>query len=523
VEVDDLNIAAHVQANAERHGDQPALSDAERALDYAELADRFRRCASVLAKAGVGPGDRIALLMGNRTPFIEIVLAAAQLGAVVVPLNARLTAWEIRRQLDDSTPRVIAYDSPHAAVAESACAEAASPPGHHLRCGDLHDSYEAALAASSPHREFAAVDPEDPLMILYTSGTTGMPKGAVLPHRKTIYNGLNAAAFFGITPDDRVLVTLPLFHSFGISILSLPALQHGASVTLHPRFDAKTVWKTVEREGISYFGGVPTMFQSLLESLESATQHFDLHSLRFMFTSGAAIPVERIHEFQEHGLVLKQGYGQTETSTLCCLDSADAVRKAGSVGRAVKSIELRVVASNGFDAAPEDWRDVPAGEIGEIVVKGPITMTGYWHCAEQTAETLRGDWLRTHDLATIDAEGFVTLVGRARDLYISGGENVYPAEVEAVFEEHEAVREIAVVGISNERWGEVGRAYVVAEHGIEIDADALLAWGSARHARFKLPQEVVVLDVLPRTVSGKVQKHRLPGLEPRPEDEASTD
>jgi fatty-acyl-CoA synthase len=514
VEPQDVNVASWIRKHAATCGSRTALADAERKLDYTALDSRISRCASVLEARGIGSGDRVALLLGNRTAFVEVVIAAAQLGAITVPLNARLTAWEIRRQLDDCTPVLLVTDRDHADIAEDACDGAQSPPRSLLRCGDEPDAYETAIAAVQPRSAIERVDPDHPMMILYTSGTTGTPKGALLPHRKTLYNGRNAERFFGIVPEDRVLVMLPLFHSFGLSILTLPALQAGASVTLQPRFDPMAVWETVEREGISFFGGVPTMFQRLLDSLDSATnRRYDLSSLRFLFTSGAAIPVERVRDFERHGLVLKQGYGQTETSTLCCLEARDAVRKAGSVGRPVEHAEIRIVTVRSLDGPVANWIDAAVGEAGEVVVKGPITMLGYWQRPDETAETLRGEWLRTHDLASVDDEGFVTLVGRANDLYISGGENVYPAEVEAVFGEHPAVREIAVIGIRDERWGETGRAYVVWETEHPSDADALLAWGRERLAVFKLPSEFVSVAVLPRTVSGKVQKHRLPGAE----------
>ena len=256
----------------------------------------------------------------------------------------------------------------------------------------------------------------------------------------------------------------------------------------------------------------PTVHQRLAEVLEERrhSDPVDTESLRFCFTAGAAASVELVHTFEQFGLVLKQGYGQTETSLLCCLEERDAVRKAGSVGRPLCHLELRVVGLDEISAPSHCWRDVEPGETGEIVVRGPITMLGYWNRPEANAETLREDgWLRTNDLATIDAEGFITLAGRARDMYISGGENVYPAEVEAVFCEHPAVREIAVVGVPHERWGETGRAHLVVENGREIDPEALLDWAGERLAKFKLPERFVFERELPRTASGKVQKHRL--------------
>jgi fatty-acyl-CoA synthase len=252
------------------------------------------------------------------------------------------------------------------------------------------------------------------------------------------------------------------------------------------------------------------MFQALLQALDCPpARDFDRSSLRFLFTAGAAIPVEVVRAFEDHGLVLKQGFGQTETSILCCLEAEDAVRKAGSVGRPVKHAEIRVVARDSLKLPTDQWRDVALGEKGEIVVRGPIAMLGYWNRPEATSETLRGEWLRTGDLATIDAEGFITLAGRARHMYISGGENVYPAEVEAVLEQHPAIAEIAIVGVPDPKWGEVGEAYVVPAPETELDSEALLIWARERLAVFKLPARFISLPALPRTATGKVQRHKL--------------
>jgi fatty-acyl-CoA synthase len=507
----DPNLAAWIARHARLRPDAPALADEARRLDYAGLDRRVQRCAGVLREHGVDRGDRVALVLGNGSPYLEAVFAASRLGAIAVPLNARLTAPELRFLIGDCRPRFLLCDAAHAAAAEAACQGLGAPPPR-LACGGEPDAYEAALAACAPVEAIAPVSPEDPVILMYTSGTTGAPKGALLPQRKALYNCLNAEIFFGLTPADRVLTVLPLFHSFGLQILSLPALHAGASVVLQAHFDPERVWQTVGREGITYLGGVPTMFRALLRALEAAPAgSLDLASLRFLFTAGAAIPVELIHAFQAHGLVLKQGFGQTETSILCCLDAADAVRKAGSVGRPVRHAEVRVVGLAELPGPPETWRDVAPGETGEIVVRGPITMIGYWERPEATAEVLRGEWLRTGDLATRDAEGFVTLVGRARHMYISGGENVYPAEIERAYEAHPAIREIAVVGVPDEQWGEVGHAYCVMAPGATFDEAELRAWGRQRLADFKLPRRFFRVESLPRTETGKVKVFELPG------------
>ena len=270
------------------------------------------------------------------------------------------------------------------------------------------------------------------------------------------------------------------------------------------------MWDAVDREGVSFFGAVPTMFR---RSTTPSTQRRAVglsRALRFAFTAGSAIPVELIHAFEARGLLLKQGFGQTETSILCCLEERDAIRKAGSVGRPVFHAEVRVIETRTLDGPPETWRDAPPGVQGEIVVRGPITMIGYWRRPEASAETLRGEWLRTGDLATVDDEGFITLVGRARDMYISGGENVYPAQVEAAYLEHPAIREVAVIGVPHPRWGETGCAFIVPEAGERCPStDGLRSFGRERLATFKVPTLFRELAELPKTVTGKVQKHRL--------------
>jgi len=499
------NVGSWTLRRAQIGPDHLAVVDAERSLDYRALHERSGRCAALLAARGVDAGDRVALLLGNRTAYLELVFAAAQIGAIAVPINARLTAPEVRGLIADCTPALLVHEAALEPLARDAIARLANAPPV-LVCPD---AYESELAAHSPREAILPVSPEHPMILMYTSGTTGEPKGALLPHRKTLYNSLNAELFFGIRREDRVLVTLPLFHSFGLAILSLPALYAGAAIFLEPRFDAARTWQLIASERITYLGAVPTQLAALLAELEARGPAPPPPSLRFLFGAGAAVPVEQIQGFQERGIVLKQGFGQTETSILCCLDAADAIRKAGSVGRPVFHAELRVVAKETIDGRVEEWLDAATGEPGEIVVRGPITMLGYWNRPDETAATLRGEWLRTGDIAAGDDEGFLTLVGRVRDMYISGGENVYPAEVEAAYAQHPAVREIAVVGVPDERWGEVGRAYVVTRDGCPLDGDALRAWGAERLARFKLPRDFVAIASLPRTETGKVQKHRL--------------
>jgi fatty-acyl-CoA synthase len=502
------NVGAWLPHWAARRPGKLAVDDGERRLDYRALEERSARLAGWLRRAGVGPGERVGILLGNRSAYFEALFAAARVGAVSLPINTRLSPREVRFLLEDAAPAALLYEHELAQTVDRA--GAARRPGLRIAVGGDPDAYEQGLAASPPAPEVAPVLPEDPVMLMYTSGTTGEPKGALLPHRKTLANSLNAQLYFAIRPDDRVLVAAPLFHSLGLLILSLPVLYAGASLFLQPRFRPEDFWRAVARERITYSGGVPTMYQRLHDALaDPDVGTFDLSSLRFLFTAGAAAPVDLVRAYDERGQILIQGYGQTETSILCCLDAANALRKAGSVGRPVFHAEVRCVQVESLDEPPEKWRDAAPGETGEVVVRGPVLMLGYWGRPEETARTIREGWLRTGDLASVDAEGFYTLSGRARDMWISGGENVYPAEVEAVFAEHPAVREIAVIGVPDREWGEVGRAFVVIEAGQPLDREALLAWGRERLAAFKLPRSFVAVESLPKTASGKVQKHQL--------------
>ncbi len=501
------NVARWLSQRARISPERLALVDEERRLSFAELEERTQRAAGWLSRQGTGPGDRVALLLANRCAYLELVFAAARLGAIAMPINTRLAPPEVRQRVEDARPAGLVYETHLAGLVDRALEGSAHRPGWRLAVGGRRDAYEAALAGAPRHEAIRAVDPDAPMILMYTSGTTGVPKGALLPHRKTLYNTLNAQLFFGLTMRDRVLVVVPLFHSFGLKILAIPALYAGATVFLRSRFDARELWQSVERERITYFGGVPTLFPPLLEALDA--ERPDVSSIRFLFTAGAAIPVDLIHAFEARGLRLKQGFGQTETSILCCLDAEDAVRKAGSVGRPVFHAEVRIVRVPSLREAPARWETCEPGEDGEIVVRGPITMLGYWERPEANAETLCDGWLRTGDLARVDEEGFVTLSGRTRELYISGGENVYPRQVEAVLEQHPAVREVAVIGVPHPRWGEVGRAYLVLEPGAALNPEALRTWARERLAAFKVPAEFRAVRELPRTVTGKVQKHRL--------------
>jgi fatty-acyl-CoA synthase len=482
------NVGGWLRARAALHPERAAIvcEPSGARLTYRELDRLADRVAAALARAGVGVGDRVAVALPSEPVYLALYFAAARLGAILIPLNTRLTRHELDFQIADAEPR----------LAIRGDAVDLSPPAS----GRLWsaDELRAALPERAPECALAPGG-EAPHVLMYTSGTTGTPKGALLPHRKTLYNTLNAEIYFGLREGDVVVAPVPLFHSFGLKILSVPALFCGATVVIVERFDASGLQQVVRRHAGTLLGAVPVMWQRMLRA---GVDREALRSLRLAFSAGAALDVETIREFAALGIPLVQGYGQTETSILCCLDAEHAVSRAGSVGRPVRYGEVRI--------ADEAGRTQPPLVPGEVVVRGPILMLGYWRRPEETAASRLDGWLRTGDLAIADAEGFVTLVGRSKELYISGGENVYPAEVERVLETHPDVAEAAVVGVEDPEWGESGRAFLVPARR-PLDTEAVLAWARERLARYKLPREVVLVDELPRTASGKIQKHLLRG------------
>jgi fatty-acyl-CoA synthase len=334
---------------------------------------------------------------------------------------------------------------------------------------------------------------------MYTSGTTGRPKGAVLSHRKTFFNCLNADIFFKMHFDDIMLVILPLFHSGGLFIQTSPSIYKGATMVLHPKFDPLKVYRDIERYNVTKFLGVPTVYRALVKV--APHQRGNISSLKVCAGGGEKTTPELFEKCREAGLAFRQVMGQTETSILLWASEEDSFRKPGTVGRPVFHAEVNIVDKSG--------RQVKPGDIGEIVVGGSIMMKEYWQDPVRTEETIRNGMLYTGDLARTDEEGYYFLVDRAKDMYITGGENVYPAEVERVIREHPQIEDIAVVGVPDDKWGEVGQAYVIPKKGSNFNADSLIGFCKERMAKFKCPRNVVFCEEFPRTSLGKVRKREL--------------
>lgn len=487
-----------------RQPDKTALLFGTASYSYGDLWERVVRLAEGLRRFGIHKGDRVVLLSMNHPCCIEIYFACSLTGTIFVPINFRLADREVLFQIEDADPSAVVFGHgqtqrlPSLLPLVSLPEEAVFVLGETVGGSRRLEALFSAGTSGTDLGPFPHLEPEDPQMIMYTSGTTGIPKGALLPYRKTFYNNLNAEVFFGLTPRDTVLVPVPLFHSLGLNILSLPVLFSGGTVVLMERFEEKVLLESIQAHRVTFMGAVPTIYKRLLDfGLEA----YDLSSLRFCFTAGAPMPLSVIKQYHERGILMKQGFGQTETSILCCLEARDAARKAGSVGTPVRHAEVRVV--------DEDFMDVLPGQVGEIVARGPIVMLGYWRRPEETARSLAGGWLRTQDLAVRDEEGFITLVGRKGDMYISGGENIYPEEVERVYEAHPDIEEIAVLGVPDPDLGEAGAACIVPRRGVRLDAQGLREYARGKIAGYKIPRHFRYFDALPKTVTGKVQKYLL--------------
>lgn len=488
-----------------------ALTFEGRDVSYDELDQRSNRLASALARNGFDHGERVAVLLYNCVEWAEIFFAVAKLGGVVVPVNYLLRGQEVSHILDDCGATWVIY--------EGRLRSALTSPGlvdtsrRYIGIdvpGDIegHElAYEALVAQGSPE-EFIpdhVVALDDLLLLQYTSGTTGAPKGAMHTHSTVLWNSFHQVVDYQITADDVCLVVPALCWAAGFHDLFLATMWVGGRVVLTPSrgFDPKDFLSLVQDRGVTITLLVPTVLKRVL--LEPTFGEYDASSLRIVCSGGEPVPVTSIHEF--HRLLptcsILQAYGMSEFPTMMLyLDAAHAMAKVGSAGRACSAAEIRIVDADG--------KDLPAGEVGEIICRSPATMMGYYNKENETAEAIVDGWLHTGDLAHMDGDGFVYVSGRSKDMIITGGLNVYPAEVERVIAQHPAVLEVAVVGQKDTDWGEIGYAFVVLQEGADLGEDELRVYLNEQLAKFKIPQRFTIgSDPLPRTTSGKVQKFRM--------------
>ncbi|GLW31708.1 acyl-CoA synthetase [Actinoplanes regularis] len=469
-----------------------ALIFGKRRVTYAELHQRIARLAGALRSAGVRRGDRVAYLGPNHPALVETMFASWLLGAVFVPLNFRLTAGELSYQLRHSGARVLIHDP-------------AMPPVDAAVTVPL-DAYEEFL--EDPIHPDEPVGPADAACILYTSGTTGHPKGAVLTHGNLVWNCVNLLVCVDVASDEMTLLSAPLFHVAALDQCLLPTFLKGGTSVIMPSWDVDGCFDLIEEHRVTWMFGVSTMYAGLSRSPRWVSA--DLSSVRSLMTGGAPVPAALIRRYQERGLLFCQGYGMTETAPgATFLEARESREHAGSAGLPVFFAQVRCVRP--------DLTDTDPGEPGEVLVRGPNVTPGYWDDPEATAAAfVDGGWFRSGDVAIVDEAGHFHIVDRTKDMYISGGENVYPAEVEAAIFEHPGVAEVAVVGVPDQEWGEVGRAFVVPRQGSALRPDDVPAFLRDRLARYKIPRYVDVVADLPKTGSNKIRKAPLRAL-PLPE------
>jgi fatty-acyl-CoA synthase len=501
-----MNIAWWVKRWSELHPQKTAIIYEDNRTSYIELHQKVNQACCWLQSLGIEKGDRVAVMLNNCPEFLELYLACSRLGALFVPVNYRLAAPELDYTLSNSRPRLFVFGGEYVEIIFNLTLQdrrplmlLASIP-ECTNFGDVLD-YHAGTRACEGQQPFmtesmAPATPEEPHVIMYTSGTTGHPKGAVLSHRKTFFNCLNADIFFKLHFDDIMLVVLPLFHSGGLFIQASPVFYKGGTLIIHPKFDPHRAYGDIRKYQVTKFLGVPTVYKSLVKV--AAKNRGANSSLKVAAIGGEKLTPELMSQFQEAGFSLRQIMGQTETSILLWAHEEDAVRKPDSVGRPVFHADVKIV----------DRKGRPCGidQVGEIVVRGSIMMTEYWQDPAKSEDTIRGGWLHTGDLARMDEDGYFYLIDRKRDMYISGGENVYPAEVERVLRNHPDIEDIAVVGVPDESWGEVGYAFVMPRQGVDLTAEGVIGFCEGKLARYKWPQKVIFNSDFPRTALGKVRK-----------------
>ena len=465
----------------------PAIVTAGRPVTYAELDELAGRLSASLLERGVASGDRVALLAGNSLEFAVAVHAVTRIGAILVPLNTRLTPPEIAWQLGDSGSRTLLFHEPTHPAAVQAATDAGLPAAALLSLDE--PANPLAPRPALPHEADTAHS------IIYTSGTTGRPKGAILTYGNFWNSAAGSAFNMGVLPGDRWLACMPLFHVGGLSILLRSAI-YGTTAVIHAGFDETTVDHALRNEGISLLSVVPTMLQRMLDADDALYPA----SVRGVLVGGGPVTGELLGRALERGLPVLQTYGLSEAaSQVTTLSPADAASRVGSAGKPLVCTQLRV------DAEP--------GQPGEILVSGPTVTPGYFGNPEATAQAIRHGWLHTGDIGRLDEDGFLYVLDRRDDLIVTGGENVYPAEVEAALGQHPAVEAAAVVGLPDERWGQIVAAAVVVRPG--FDPEEAAAWLKERLAGYKVPRRFVSVESLPATASGKVQRHLVRRVFPR--------
>jgi long-chain acyl-CoA synthetase len=490
-----MNLASNLIDTAGKDGSRAAVKLDDVELTYAALDEGSARLAGLLRAKGVQAGDRVGIMLPNSPYFSLVYYGVLRAGGVVVPMNVLLKSREVRFYLENPGAKVVFAWHEFASAAEEGAIGAGAEclivkPG----------GFEQLLASAEPVSEVADRSPDDTAVILYTSGTTGVPKGAELTHGNLGRNCEVAQKLFSLTEQDVVFGGLPLFHAFGQSACLNTVVRAGACLTLLPRFDPGKALAIIDRDGVSVFEGVPTMYTALLHQ---PSEQGAGATLRICVSGGAALPVEVLRGFEERfSCKLLEGYGLSETSAIASFNHADRDRKPGSVGTPIEGVGMKIVDDKGTE--------VPQGEVGEIVIRGHNIMKAYWNRPEATAEAIDADgWFHSGDLGKVDEDGYFFIVDRKKDMIIRGGYNVYPREIEEVLYEHPAVREAAVIGIPHDELGEEVAAVVALKEGEQLSVEDLQSYVKGQVAAYKYPRSIWFVDELPKNPTGKVLKRAI--------------
>ncbi|MGA7295170.1 MAG: AMP-binding protein [Terriglobales bacterium] len=480
-----------------------------RQFTYAELNRRALQCARVWTDlCYLVPGDRVCILAENRVEYVDAFWAAGKSGIILVPLGTRSTAHELHQILADCNPRCLLYSARYEKLAVEL---QQLMTFEYLVSLDAKDnaektlSYAKALDRVHPDPLATRLQPEDVFCLLYTSGTTGRPKGVMIPHRQIAWNAYNTVISWQLRQTDRVQVYTPMYHAGGLTVFMTPLFAIGGSIVLHDGFDVAEILQALRDYECTILFGVPTIFKMLLESPKFTV--FDLRRLRWCCSGGAPLPLQLLRAYQERGAIFRQGYGLTEVGVNCfAMSDHDSRRKPGSIGKPMMFTEAKL-----FDSQNPDHQLAP-NQVGELCLRGPHVCGGYWNNPSATAQVLDSEgWLHTGDLARFDEDGFFYIAGRSKDMIISGGVNIYPAEIEKEILDHPAVAEVSVIGTTDEKWGEVPVAFVALKSGASVSGNELIEFLRPRINKIKLPRQVIFTEALPRNAYGKVLKLELLG------------
>ena len=494
-----MNISAWIDRHAGLTPDKTAIRFAGRDVSYADLAQLIDRLASALSASGVRSGSCVAFLGFNSPEMLALLFACARVGALFMPLNWRLAGPEHQQMLEDCPPALLFVEPQYVDQTETfrSALGAMTLVSFGPATGGWISWTEFCDRTDGPAPEDPRVDQDTPLLICYTSGSTGKPKGVLLTQRALICNAANSIDMHDLTADDIILTTLPLFHVGGLNNQTTPALQAGCTVVLHPKFDADATFDAIEGERITLTVLVPAQLDMMMAHRRWAGADFS--GLRMITSGSTIVPKHVIHAVHAKGVPLVQVYGSTETCPIAVyLKAADAQRKVGSTGKAAVRCGLRIVDSNGKDVVP--------GASGEILVRGDNVMIGYWNAPQATAAALVDGWFHSGDMGHQDEEGYLFVDGRSKEMIISGGENIYPAEIENLLIESPDIAEASVIGRPDARWGEIVVAVVVPRADCVLSSEQVMKLLDGRIARYKHPKEVLLVSQLPKTALGKVRK-----------------